>query len=69
VPAAALVDELVEHVLPELRRIGDDAVVVPGIDAVRRAGGGAERQRRLFARSATAADVVAELARETLAAP
>jgi carboxylate-amine ligase len=66
VPAGGLVDELLERVLPELSVLGDEAVVVPGVEALRRTGGGAERQRQLFARSGSPGDFAAALARETL---
>jgi carboxylate-amine ligase len=65
-PSWALVDELVERVLPVLGAFGDDAVVVSGVELVRRKGGGADRQRRLFARSGSPGDFATALAREAL---
>lgn len=62
----ALVDEVVERVIPELRALGDEAVVVSGVELLRRRGGGADRQRRLFARSGSPGGFATTLARETL---
>lgn len=62
VPAWELVDALVARVQPSLRAHGDEARVLTTIDRIRAAGGGADRQRRLFQLSSSPGDFVAALA-------
>ena len=57
-----LVDALVSHVAPTLRRLGDEDTVHAVLDRLRSVGGGAARQRRLLRTGAPVAAVVAGLA-------
>jgi glutamate---cysteine ligase / carboxylate-amine ligase len=67
VPAWELVDRLVAEVRPALRVHGDEMTVLAALDRIRRAGGGAQRQRRLFGAASSPAAFVAALARTTTA--
>jgi glutamate---cysteine ligase / carboxylate-amine ligase len=67
VPAYELVDRLVAEVRPALRVHGDEMTVLAALDRIRRAGGGAQRQRRLFGAASSPAAFVAALARTTTA--
>ncbi len=62
-----LVDALVEEVRPHLCAHGDEAFVDLTLDRLRVVGGGAERQRRLFAEAPSPAAFVASLAETTVA--
>ncbi|GHF33645.1 carboxylate-amine ligase [Amycolatopsis bartoniae] len=62
VPAWHLLDRLVERVRPQLREAGDEDFVRDTLDRLRRTGGGAQRQRAVYARRRELADVVDELA-------
>ncbi|HEX2315168.1 MAG TPA: glutamate--cysteine ligase [Thermomonospora sp.] len=66
VPAGRLVDELLAWTRPALEESGDLAVVTGLLARVRRAGTGADRQRRAAARGGVPA-VVGMLARQTVA--
>ncbi len=66
VPAWAMIDALVQHVLAALRANGDVDVVLAGIDRLRRCGTGADRQRAAFGRRGRLVDVVQDAARRTL---
>src|SRR5207244_173792 len=57
VPAATLLDRLVEHVQPELDRAGDTEQVRSGLDRLLREGTGADRQRAAYARDGDLAEV------------
>lgn len=57
-----LVDGLVAHVGPALRAHCDETPVLSTLDRLRVAGGGAQRQRRLFAAAGSPAGFVAALA-------
>jgi carboxylate-amine ligase len=65
VEAWGLVDRLVAQVRPQLRAHGDEALLVSTLDRLRVAGGGAERQRRLFRAAPSPAAFVAALAETT----
>lgn len=67
VPAWDLVDRLVALVRPSLRAHGDEAVVLQALERIRRSGGGAQRQRRLFGAAASPSAFVASLAATTTA--
>ena len=67
VPAWDLVDRLVAMVQPSLCAHGDEAVVLGALDRIRRGGGGAQRQRRLFGASASPGAFVASLSETTTA--
>lgn len=66
VPAWAMVDALVEHVLAALRANGDLDFVLAGIARLRRRGTGADLQRVEFARRGLFSDVVHNAAQRTL---
>ncbi len=66
VPAWALVDALVEHVLVALRANGDADFVFDGLARLRRTGTGADLQRGEFARRGQLTDVVQHAAQRTL---
>ncbi|MEU8003680.1 glutamate--cysteine ligase [Catellatospora sp. NPDC049111] len=66
VPAGELVDDLLRFVGPVLTRDGDLQTVNTGWDRLRRAGTGAERQRRVHRRTGDIHDVLAYLASETI---
>ncbi|HEY4990973.1 MAG TPA: glutamate--cysteine ligase [Nakamurella sp.] len=66
VPAWALVDALVEHVLAALRSNGDLDFVLEGVARLRRNGTGADLQRAEFARRGLLSDVVQHAAQRTL---
>jgi carboxylate-amine ligase len=61
----ALVDRLVTHLLPRLHAQGDEHLVVPTLDRIRAAGGGADRQRHLLQGHRSRAAFVAALAETT----
>ncbi|SDR01339.1 carboxylate-amine ligase [Thermostaphylospora chromogena] len=65
VPAADLARRLLDHVRPALAEIGDLPRVSEGLDRLIGRGSGASRQRRVFARRASLADVVDDLIRTT----
>ncbi|WP_177191497.1 carboxylate-amine ligase [Nocardioides luteus] len=60
-----LIDAMVTRVRPQLRAHGDEASVLSTIDRLRRVGGGADRQRRLFRRAGSPAAFTAALAATT----
>jgi carboxylate-amine ligase len=60
-----LVDDLVAEVRSALRAHGDEATVLATLGRLRDVGGGADRQRRLFAAARSPADLVAALAAAT----
>jgi carboxylate-amine ligase len=64
-PAADVIGDLLEHVRPALAASGDEQLVERGIAAVLARGTGAMRQRMVFDRTGSVADVVADLARVT----
>ena len=64
-PAWELLDALVEHVRPVLRRHGDEAVVDDLLSRIRESGTGAARQRRLFAECGDLPSVVLAVADAT----
>ena len=66
VPAWAMVDALVEHVLAALRANGDLDFVLEGVARLRRTGTGADLQRKEFARRGLLSDVVQHAAQRTL---
>jgi carboxylate-amine ligase len=66
VPAWAMIDALVQHVLPALRTHGDLDLVLAGIAGLRGRGTGADRQRAAYRRRALLTDVVHDAARRTL---
>lgn len=66
VPAWAMVDALVEHVLAALRRNGDVDFVLATLERLRRSGTGADQQRAEFARRGLLSDVVHNAAQRTL---
>jgi carboxylate-amine ligase len=66
VPAWAMVDALVEHVLAALRANGDLDFVLEGVARLRRTGTGADWQRQEFARRGLLSDVVQNAAQRTL---
>jgi carboxylate-amine ligase len=66
-PAAAVVEELLEHVAPALEAAGDADEVHRIVDAVLAQGTGARRQRRAYRRRERLEDVVALLMDELLA--
>jgi carboxylate-amine ligase len=66
-PAAVIVRRLLEYARPALEGRGDWAVVDGLADEVCRRGTSAQRQRAVFGRTGTAAEVVAHLAAETAA--
>jgi carboxylate-amine ligase len=66
VPAWALVDALVEHVLAALRHNGDLDFVLESVARLRSSGTGADQQRREFARRGLLSDVVQNAAQRTL---
>ena len=66
VPAWAMVDALVEHVLPALRANGDLDFVLEAVARLRRTGTGADLQRAEFARRGLLSDVVQNAAQRTL---
>ena len=66
VPAWAMVDALVEHVLAALRSNGDLDYVLTALDRLRRHGTGAALQRAEFARRGRLLDVVQNAAQRTL---
>lgn len=66
VPAWAMVDALVEHVLAALRVNGDLDFVLEGVARLRRNGTGADLQRAEFARRGLLTDVVQDAAQRTL---
>ncbi len=61
-PAWEVVDRLVAHVGPALQRNGDVDVVRRGLDAIRRRGTGADRQRAAWRRGDSLAHVLASTA-------
>lgn len=66
VPAWAMIDALVEHVLSALRSSGDLDFVLEAIARLRRTGTGADLQRAEFARRGLLMDVVQNAAQRTL---
>ena len=66
VPAWAMIDALVQHVLHALRVNGDLDFVLAGIDGLRGRGTGADVQRAEFARRGLLMDVVQLAAQRTL---
>jgi carboxylate-amine ligase len=66
VPAWALVDALVEHVLTALRANGDLDFALEGVARLRTTGTGADLQRKEFARRGLLSDVVQNAAQRTL---
>ncbi len=66
VPAWAMVDAMVEHVLHALRANGDLDLVLAGVDRLRAHGTGADHQRAEFARRGRLMDVVRHAAGRTL---
>jgi carboxylate-amine ligase len=66
VPAWAMVDALVEHVLTALRANGDLDFVLEGVARLRRTGTGADLQRAEFERRGRLTDVVQHAAQRTL---
>ncbi len=66
VPAWAMVDALVEHVLAALRANGDLDFVLEGVARLRRTGTGADLQRKEFGRRGLLSDVVQNAAQRTL---
>ncbi|MFG2078555.1 carboxylate-amine ligase [Nonomuraea maritima] len=67
VPAAVLAGRLLEHVRPALAEAGDLAYVQEGLDRLLRAGSGAARQRRAYARDHDLTEVVDDLITATVA--
>lgn len=66
VPAWAMVDALIEHVLGALRANGDVDFVLEAVARLRRTGTGADLQRAEFARRGLLTDVVQNAAQRTL---
>ena len=66
VPAWAMVDALVEHVLSALRDNGDLDFVLESVARLRRTGTGADLQRKEFVRRGLLSDVVQNAAQRTL---
>jgi carboxylate-amine ligase len=66
-PAAAVVEELLEHVAPALASAGDTEEVERLVQSVLSGGNGAHRQRRAYQRRQRFEDVVALLVEETSA--
>lgn len=64
-PADDVVEQLVDHVRPALRRSGDEALVTERLDRLFIRGTGATRQRELLEQSGDVTEVIAELARAT----
>jgi carboxylate-amine ligase len=64
-PAAEVVRSLLDHVRPALERNGDRDLVEEQVATVLERGTGADRQRRVLARTGSYVDVVADLARAT----
>ncbi|MFD1148916.1 carboxylate-amine ligase [Saccharothrix hoggarensis] len=65
VPAVDMVRALVDWTRPALRAVGDEDLVVDGLDRVLLDGTGAERQRRAHRRRGSLADVVELLVAQT----
>jgi len=66
VPAWAMVDALIEHVLTALRANGDLEFVLDGVARLRTTGTGADLQRAEFGRRGLLSDVVQNAAQRTL---
>jgi carboxylate-amine ligase len=64
-PAWQVIEELIEHLEPALRDNGDLAYVEAGLDRIRQAGAGADRQRAAFAESGDLDAVVADALRRS----
>jgi glutamate---cysteine ligase / carboxylate-amine ligase len=69
VDARSLRSRLVDHVLAALSARGDAGTIIGLLQRLDDHGTGAERQRALFARAASASDFVGAVARATLAGP
>ncbi len=65
-PASDVISALVAHVLPALKRSGDEALVTERIDTVFVRGNGATRQREILEKTGHLSDVVDALARATV---
>jgi carboxylate-amine ligase len=65
VPAYDAVAALVDRVRPALADAGDEDLVDDGLVRLSQVGGGATRQRQVFERTETLADVVADLVERT----
>lgn len=65
-PAFDLVDELLATVSPALARQGDLTSIHRGLERLRERGTGADRQRRVQARTGAAVAVLADLAHQTI---
>jgi carboxylate-amine ligase len=66
VPTTALVEELIDHVGPALRAVGDDEIVHTELARVVADGNGAIRQQRAWARRNEVSDVIEAAATATL---
>ncbi|MER5769701.1 carboxylate-amine ligase [Streptomyces sp. NPDC001985] len=69
VPATRLVEQLLEHVRPVLADFGDLPQVTSVLHRLSAHGGGAERQRAVYARRSRLHDVVDQLVRDTARVP
>jgi len=65
VPAWTLIEKLVDHVRPALRRYRDGDAVAAALSAIRERGNGASLQRAAFARRGALSDVIADAVRRT----
>jgi glutamate---cysteine ligase / carboxylate-amine ligase len=63
--AWAVIDELVERITPALRANGDLAEIEAGLDRIKQAGTGADRQRAAYAEAADLDAVVADAVRRS----
>jgi carboxylate-amine ligase len=63
--AWSVIDELVERITPALRANGDLAEVAAGLDRIKQAGTGADRQRAAYAEAADLDAVVADAVRRS----
>jgi len=66
VPAADLLDRLVDHMAAALRRAGDTDLVRSGLDRILRDGTGADSQRAAYAEHHDLAEVVRDAIRRTV---
>jgi carboxylate-amine ligase len=64
-PAKVVVESLLRHVEPALRRNGDWGIAEVGVERLLTSGTGATRQRRTYARTGRLLDVVAQAVRVT----
>jgi len=60
-----LIEKLVDHVRPALRRYRDGDAVAAALSAIRERGNGASLQRAAFARRGALSDVIADAVRRT----